>query len=120
MSDTEFVGLVRNYVERHDRQAAKWDASCYPGSPQERAEMRMDTELEGSEPCNDMRAVVGESCRRSGTLATRFPARASQTNVTANGARAVRIWICLPTPYTISRVICGGDMVATRPGYRPS
>jgi integrase len=43
---TELVELVRDYVERHDRQAEKRDASCYPETAAERAGMRMEAELE--------------------------------------------------------------------------
>ncbi len=43
---TELVELVRHYVERHDRQAEKRDASCYPETAAERAEAKMEAELE--------------------------------------------------------------------------
>ena len=46
ISETELVALVRDYVERHDRAAAKRDASCYPSDPQELAEMRIEAEVE--------------------------------------------------------------------------
>ena len=46
MSDTELVTLVRDYVERHDRQAAKQHASCHSISPQEAAEMKLEAELQ--------------------------------------------------------------------------
>jgi integrase len=46
ISETELLELVRDYVERHDRQGEKRDASCNPCSPQERAEMRVEAEWE--------------------------------------------------------------------------
>jgi integrase len=45
LSETELVGLVRDYVDRHDRLAEKRDASCYPETATEQADMRIEAEV---------------------------------------------------------------------------
>ncbi len=42
---TELVELVRHYVERHDQEAEKRDANCYPETAAERAEAKIEAEF---------------------------------------------------------------------------
>jgi integrase len=46
LTQAELLELVRDYVARHDQRAEQRFATCYPESPAERQEMRIETEFE--------------------------------------------------------------------------